>query len=68
MTKYIIQRKVMIDTVPMNVYVKLYLPISANKTKVEYTTDKEDAFLFSKEELEVLPTTLKDDDIIEVHI
>ena len=68
MTKYIIQRKVMIDTVPMNVYVKLYLPISENKTKVEYTTDKEDAFLFSKEELEVLPTTLKDDDIIEVNI
>lgn len=68
MTKYIIQRKVMIDTVPMNVYVKLYLPVSENKTKVEYTTDKEDAFLFSKEELEVLPTTLKDDDIIEVNI
>lgn len=68
MTKYIIQRKVMIDTVPMNVYVKLYLPISENKTKVEYTTDKDDAFLFSKEELEVLPTTLKDDDIIEVNI
>ena len=68
MTKYIIQRKVMIDTVPMNVYVKLYLPISENKTKVEYTTDKEDAFLFSKEELEVLPTTLKDDDVIEVNI
>lgn len=68
MTKYIIQRKVMIDTVPMNVYVKLYLPVSANKAKVEYTTDKDDAFLFSKEELEVLPTTLKDDDIIEVHI
>lgn len=68
MTKYIIQRKVMIDTVPMNVYVKLYLPISENKTKVEYTTDKDDAFLFSKEELEVLPTTLKDDDIVEVNI
>lgn len=26
MTKYIIKRKVMIDTVPMDVYVKLYPP------------------------------------------